>query len=405
MLGTVHWMLVEDIPQGIDHARDALVTATRLGDPAIVMRAATTSGSSRRSPESWTGTIDRLEGVVPLEAGATGTRFLFRPSYDLALLLDWADRLNEARASWLTCSSVPIGSATRTADRSSWPIWRPRSCPLAIGSPRPAILMRRSWPRSSRAMSRRGRYGLPAGPPRGVSRRHRWAAPRRGGSATRPGPGPRSSGTRSGRRSRKRSYPWATLQRRWRVSCRSLIGLSAAHVRHVPGFSAVPVAAEAAALTGDTPTAEGLLARLLEVGRALDHASTLRAYQRARAQLAATHGRLDDALEAIDAAMEQATRVPEPFERARTGLVRAEILRRLRRRAPARDAAAEALATFETLGARIWAERARFELARAGVPAAGQTGTAELLTPTQREVAGLVAAGRTRTGRLRRRCS
>ena len=52
MLGTVHWMLVEDIPQGIDHARDALVTATRLGDPAIVMRAATSLGSSRRSPES-----------------------------------------------------------------------------------------------------------------------------------------------------------------------------------------------------------------------------------------------------------------------------------------------------------------------------------------------------------------
>ena len=334
---------------------------------------------------------------MPLEAEATGTRFLFRPSYDLALLLDWADRLNEARASWLDV----LERADRVGDADSRPFILAdlAATELSLGDwvaaarhlDEAELAAELQGYESTRAFMAFPRVRLEAY--RGDIDRARSAAARGIGHATR---------TRSQVLGDEIRTALAEAELSVGDIAAALAGvlpvtdrLSAAHVRHVPGFSAVPVAAEAAALTGDTPTAEGLLARLLEVGRALDHASTLRAYQRARAQLAATHGRLDDALEAIDAAMEQATRVPEPFERARTGLVRAEILRRLRRRAPARDAAAEALATFETLGARIWAERARFELARAGVPAAGQTGTAELLTPTQREVAGLVAAGRT----------
>ena len=227
MLGTVHWMLVEDIPQGIDHARDALVTATRLGDPAIVMRAATSLGFLEAFAGELTVAIDRLEGVVPLEAEATGTRFLFRPSYDLALLLDWADRLNEARASWLDV----LERADRVGDADSRPFILAdlAATELSLGD---RVAAARHLDEAELAAELQGyesTRAFMAFPGWFASRRIEatsigHAARPRGGSATRPGPVPRSSGTRSGRRSRKRSYPWATLQRRWRVSCRSLIG-------------------------------------------------------------------------------------------------------------------------------------------------------------------------------------
>jgi DNA-binding NarL/FixJ family response regulator len=50
----------------------------------------------------------------------------------------------------------------------------------------------------------------------------------------------------------------------------------------------------------------------------------------------------------------------------------------------------EAFAVFEELGARLWAERARAELGRIG----GRAPNAGELTPTERRVAALVAAGR-----------
>jgi DNA-binding CsgD family transcriptional regulator len=63
--------------------------------------------------------------------------------------------------------------------------------------------------------------------------------------------------------------------------------------------------------------------------------------------------------------------------------------RRTRRKAAARAALQEALDDLEAMGARLWAERARAELARIGgrAPAGG-------LTPTEERVAELVAEGR-----------
>ena len=57
---------------------------------------------------------------------------------------------------------------------------------------------------------------------------------------------------------------------------------------------------------------------------------------------------------------------------------------------PAREALEQALAIFEELGARLWAEKARAELARIGgrPPATGE------LTPTERRIAALAAEGR-----------
>jgi DNA-binding CsgD family transcriptional regulator len=59
--------------------------------------------------------------------------------------------------------------------------------------------------------------------------------------------------------------------------------------------------------------------------------------------------------------------VEDPFERARTELLLADRLRQAGRRDDGRDAVRTALETFELLGARPWADRARRVMTRSGV--------------------------------------
>ena len=77
-------------------------------------------------------------------------------------------------------------------------------------------------------------------------------------------------------------------------------------------------------------------------------------------------------------------------ERGRAARPRASIQRRAKQRRAARESLSQALAIFEELGARLWAERARTELARIGGRASGDE-----LTPTEAQVAARAAAGET----------
>ncbi|MFJ9248509.1 LuxR C-terminal-related transcriptional regulator [Streptomyces sp. NPDC101776] len=103
--------------------------------------------------------------------------------------------------------------------------------------------------------------------------------------------------------------------------------------------------------------------------------------------------------EAIDL-FEEALAVPGtdrwPFELARVRLAYGERLRRVKSTTEARTQLAEAIDTVERLGARPWTARAGNELRATGlsVGAAGVTGPASL-TPQQREIALLAAAGLT----------
>ncbi|WP_086562310.1 ATP-binding protein [Streptomyces africanus] len=89
--------------------------------------------------------------------------------------------------------------------------------------------------------------------------------------------------------------------------------------------------------------------------------------------------------------------VRRPFERARTGLLYGEWLRRARRRSEARDSLRSALEEFERLRAVPWAERARAELRAAGDATTGAKATAEnvldRLTPQELQVVRLAADG------------
>lgn len=85
------------------------------------------------------------------------------------------------------------------------------------------------------------------------------------------------------------------------------------------------------------------------------------------------------------------------YDRARTGLLYGEWLRRERSKVEARSLLRTALADFERLDARPWADRARAELRAAGESAGTETESelATRLTPQELQVVRLAAAGAT----------
>jgi DNA-binding CsgD family transcriptional regulator len=98
--------------------------------------------------------------------------------------------------------------------------------------------------------------------------------------------------------------------------------------------------------------------------------------------------------ECFEQAVELHATQPLPLDRARTELCLGERLRRIGRRAEAREPLRRAFDTFERAGARPWLELARAELAASGERGALRTRPAELeLTAQELQVARVVAAG------------
>jgi DNA-binding NarL/FixJ family response regulator len=81
---------------------------------------------------------------------------------------------------------------------------------------------------------------------------------------------------------------------------------------------------------------------------------------------------------------------PFPLERGRTLLCLGTVRRQAQRKRSAGEALEQALAIFEALGARLWAEKARAELKRIG----GRPRPSNELTATERRVAELAARDR-----------
>jgi DNA-binding CsgD family transcriptional regulator len=152
----------------------------------------------------------------------------------------------------------------------------------------------------------------------------------------------------------------------------------------------LPDLVEALVGLGDVAAADRLVRELERRGRALDRPWALATAGRCMALLQAAGGDLEGAIAAADAALVEHGRLPMPFELGRTLLVKGTIERRARRNRAARASLQQALALFERLGTPLWAERARVELSRIG----GRAPRPGTLTPTERRVAELVAAGR-----------
>jgi DNA-binding CsgD family transcriptional regulator len=148
-------------------------------------------------------------------------------------------------------------------------------------------------------------------------------------------------------------------------------------------------AIEALLRTGRFAEATSAAERLEEHARALPVPSAIAAAARCRALLLAQGGDLEAARSSIEAALAAHAQLEEPFELARTYLAQGSIERRAKQKALARAALGRAEAIFGGLGARLWLEHTRRELARTGL-------TRSLdreLTPTELRVAELAAAG------------
>ena len=161
-----------------------------------------------------------------------------------------------------------------------------------------------------------------------------------------------------------------------------------------PGWIAlrsIPDDIESLIRLGDLETAGALLASVQDRAQRLDRASALATAGRCQAMLASAQGEHDTAARSLRLAFAAHERLGMPLELARTHLVAGEIARRARRKATARDHMETARVMFDQLGAGPWAQRAEADLARLGTMRASGSS----LTSAERQVAGLVASGRT----------
>jgi DNA-binding CsgD family transcriptional regulator len=152
----------------------------------------------------------------------------------------------------------------------------------------------------------------------------------------------------------------------------------------------LPDWAEALVVAGRPADAVALIAEHEDALRGPDAPAPLAATLRAKALAAAATGDEAGAEAGFLEALSIHDRVPSPFPRGRTLLARGEALRRARQRGRSRAALLEAASIFAALPAPRWVARAEAELERTGHRAPGAR-----LSPTERQIAELVTAGRT----------
>jgi DNA-binding CsgD family transcriptional regulator len=149
-------------------------------------------------------------------------------------------------------------------------------------------------------------------------------------------------------------------------------------------------AAEALAQLGRVEEARALLGSAEKAQGMLRFPWAEAAVARARGLLAAAEGDLDCAQEDLEAAVETGELVGIPLSLGRSLLALGTVQRQARKKHAARESLGRALEIFERLGAPLWAERARRELARIG----GRSSRREGLSGTEAEIVELVVAGR-----------
>jgi DNA-binding CsgD family transcriptional regulator len=150
-----------------------------------------------------------------------------------------------------------------------------------------------------------------------------------------------------------------------------------------------PNSIEALVVVGELALAREYLDQYRERAERCDCPLALASSARCLGLLRSAEGDMDGAFVAFEQSLVDHRRVPGPHERGRTLLSYGVALRRAKRRGDARARMEEALAVFDEVGARLWAERARAELARVG----GRQRSGNELTPTEEQIARLVAAG------------
>jgi DNA-binding CsgD family transcriptional regulator len=147
---------------------------------------------------------------------------------------------------------------------------------------------------------------------------------------------------------------------------------------------------EALIALGRLDEAERVADDLADRARTVENPHAAAVAARCQGMVLAARGDLDAALARLQAALEaHAQRLLRP-ERARTLLEHGIVQRRAKQKNAAKQSLEQALATFEEIGARMWADRARDELARVGLRRRQHQ---DGLTPAQARVVELVREG------------
>ena len=181
------------------------------------------------------------------------------------------------------------------------------------------------------------------------------------------------------------SEAWRRLEPAIRLQDELGRGVSVA----MPLYTIRPNAIEALVAIDEIDKAEALLIEFEGHIERTRRPNGLVSSARSRALVAAARGDLDGATAALERALAAHELLPDPFERGRTMLVLGTVARRAKRKRDAREALEEARRIFAGLGARLWMEKAETELERV----VGHRGDSSGLTPTELQVAELVASG------------
>jgi DNA-binding NarL/FixJ family response regulator len=175
----------------------------------------------------------------------------------------------------------------------------------------------------------------------------------------------------------------------WRVTAPLLADVAELdeHLAQLAGS----VGIEALVEIGDLAGAERLLT-LLDAHAAESDTAVGRLAGRCRGLLLAAKGEHARAIEELEAAASDPDppQGTNPFERARTLLALGTVQRRAHHKRAARETLGLAAESFDRLGARLWAAKARAELRRIG----GRTASKSELSETERRIVELVVAGR-----------
>ena len=153
----------------------------------------------------------------------------------------------------------------------------------------------------------------------------------------------------------------------------------------------IPDEIETLVLLGRVEEADEALAGFTGRARSMDRPWALATAARCRGLIAGARGDPSAALRSLEDSLFEHARLTQPFELARTLLVKGEVERRAKQKRSARADLERALRIFESLGAPLWAKRARSELVRAG----GASAPTGALTPTEQRIAELAMEGRT----------
>ncbi len=156
-------------------------------------------------------------------------------------------------------------------------------------------------------------------------------------------------------------------------------------------FPAWPNAIEALIAIGERNRARQYLVLYDERAHRCNCPWALATAARCHGQLHHAAGESEAALAAYAQALHEHRRTPGQFERSRTLLALGVAQRNARQRKLARETLQQALTTFEELGATLWAQKTRTELARIG----GRAPSTDQLTPSEQRIAEIVAAGKT----------